>query len=253
MRKCAAFLLAVGLLAAVPLVHATIFGSVRGIVHDPQHRPIAGADVKLQSATSDFSLSAQTDQNGEFAFNPVAVGDYAVTVNRSGFASVKQNFTVIAESSPVLHFLLEIAPLNQTETVTAPAEVASMDSTTPTTLVDREDIARTPGADRTNSLAMITDFTPGAYLTHDMLHMRGGHQTTWLIDGVPIPNTNIATNLAPQIDPKDIDYVEVLRGSYDAAYGDRTYGEFNVLPRSGFEKNNDGELVTTVRELLSDK
>ena len=92
---------------------------------------------------------------------------------------------------------------------------------------------------------MITDFTPGAYLTHDMLHMRGGHQTTWLIDGVPIPNTNIATNLAPQIDPKDIDYVEVLRGSYDAAYGDRTYGEFNVLPRSGFEKNNDGELVTT--------
>ena len=202
--------------------------------------------MKLQSATSDFSLSAQTDQNGEFAFNPVAVGDYAVTVNRSGFASVKQNFTVIAKSSPVLHFLLEIAPLNQTETVTAPAEVASMDSTTPTTLVDREDIARTPGADRTNSLAMITDFTPGAYLTHDMLHMRGGHQTTWLIDGVPIPNTNIATNLAPQIDPKDIDYVEVLRGSYDAAYGDRTYGEFNVLPRSGFEKNNEGELVTTV-------
>jgi hypothetical protein len=245
MRKCAAFLLAVGLVAAVPLAHATIFGSVRGIVHDPQHRPIAGADVKLQSATSDFSLSVQTDQNGEFAFNPVAVGDYAVTVNRPGFATVKQNFTVIAESSPVLHFLLEIAPLNQTETVTAPAEVASMDSTTPTTLVDREDIARTPGADRTNSLAMITDFTPGAYLTHDMLHMRGGHQTTWLIDGVPIPNTNIATNLAPQIDPKDIDYVEVLRGSYDAAYGDRTYGEFNVLPRSGFEKNNDGELVTT--------
>ena len=79
---------------------------------------------------------------------------------------------------------------------------------------------------------MITDFTPGAYLTHDMLHMRGGHQTTWLIDGVPIPNTNIATNLAPQIDPKDIDYVEILRGSYDAEYGDRTYGEFNVLPRS---------------------
>ncbi len=215
------------------------------IVHDPQHRPIAGADVKLQSATSDFSLATKSDQNGEFAFNPVAVGDYVITVETSGFALAKQNVTVIADSSPVLHFLLEIAPVTQTETVTAFADVANVDSSTPTTLVDRQDIARTPGADRTNSLAMITDFTPGAYLTHDMLHMRGGHQTTWLIDGVPIPNTNIATNLAPQIDPKDIDYVEVLRGSYDAAYGDRTYGEFNVLPRSGFEKNNDGELVTT--------
>jgi hypothetical protein len=246
MRKCVFLWFALGLLASVPAARATIFGSIRGVVHDPQHRPVAVAEVKLQSATSDFSLVTQTDQNGEFAFNPVAVGDYSITVERQGFAGAKENVTVVAESSPVLHFQLEIAPLSQTEIVTAAAEVANIDSVTPTTLVDRRDIAQTPGADRTNSLAMITDFTPGAYLTHDMLHMRGGHQTTWLIDGVPIPNTNIATNLAPQIDPKDIDYVEVLRGSYDAAYGDRTYGEFNVLPRSGFEKNNDGEIVTTL-------
>ena len=78
-----------------------------------------------------------------------------------------------------------------------------------------------------------------------MLHMRGGHQTTLLVDRHPIQYTNIGTNLAPQIDPKDVDYVEILRGSYGAEYGDRTYGEFNVLPRSGFERNNDAELVTT--------
>jgi hypothetical protein len=36
-----------------------------------------------------------------------------------------------------------------------------------------------------------------------------------LADGGPIPDTNIATNLGPQIDPKDIDYLEVRRGSYD--------------------------------------
>jgi len=30
---------------------------------------------------------------------------------------------------------------------------------------------------------MITDYVPGAYVTHDMLHMRGGHQVDWLIDG----------------------------------------------------------------------
>ncbi len=245
MRSCAVFLLVAGFLVCVPGVRATISGSIRGIIHDPQHRPVAGADLKLQSATSDFSLSTQTDQDGEFSFNPVPVGDYVVTVERSGFAVAKQNVTVISGSSPILHLRLDIASVNVTTTVSAQSEMTNIGSSTPSTLVDREDIARTPGADRTNSLAMITDFTPGAYLTHDMLHMRGGHQTTWLIDGVPIPNTNIATNLAPQIDPKDIDYVEVLRGSYDASYGDRTYGEFNVLPRSGFEKNNDGELVTT--------
>jgi outer membrane receptor protein involved in Fe transport len=123
--------------------------------------------------------------------------------------------------------------------------VANVDSVTPTTLIDREDIAQTPGADRTNSLAMITDYVPAAYVTHDMLHMRGGHQVDWLIDGVPVPNTNIATNLGPQIDPKDIDYLEIQRGSYDAEYGDRTYGIFNIVPRSGFERDNEAELVTS--------
>ncbi|MGH9865816.1 MAG: TonB-dependent receptor plug domain-containing protein, partial [Candidatus Acidiferrales bacterium] len=54
-----------------------------------------------------------------------------------------------------------------------------------------------------------------------------------------------AGNLGPQIDPKDIDYLEVMRGSYDAAYGDRTYGVFNVVPRTGFERNNDAEIVTS--------
>ena len=114
---------------------------------------------------------------------------------------------------------------------------------TPTTLLSRIDIAETPGADRTNSLQMITDYVPGAYETHDMLHMRGGHQVSWLIDGVEIPNTNIAGNVGAQIDPRDIDYLEVQRGSYNADIGDRTYGVFNVVPRSGFERNNEGEVV----------
>jgi hypothetical protein len=83
-------------------------------------------------------------------------------------------------------------------------------------------------------------------VTHDMLHMRGGHQVEWLIDGVPIPNTNIANNLGPQIDPKDIDYLEVQRGSYDADYGDRTYGIFNVVPRTGFERDRECDLVITL-------
>jgi len=82
-------------------------------------------------------------------------------------------------------------------------------------------------------------------MTHDMLHMRGGHELSWLIDGVLIPNTNIASNIGPQIDPKDIDTLEVERGSYDASVGDRTYGMFNVVPRTGFERNRDGELVVT--------
>jgi hypothetical protein len=229
-----------------PIARATIFGSVRGIVHDAQHRPVPAATVTLTSATSAWTQSTQTDQDGAFAFAAVPVGDYRVTVVVPGFADAMQTVTVVSDSSPVLHFQLKLAAVNQTTTVSAEAsDVATTDSVTPTTLVDRADIAQTPGADRTNSLQMITDFVPGSYYTHDQLHVRGGHQVSWLIDGVEIPNTNIASNLGPQIDPKDIDYLEVQRGSYGADYGDRTFGVFQVVPRTGFERNNEGELVTT--------
>ena len=227
------------------LALATVFGTVRGVVHDPQHRPVANASVKIKSATSEWTESVQSDQDGTFSFTTVPLGDYFVSVTKSGFADEQQAVTVISGSSPTLHFQLKITTVNQTATVVAapPGEVENIDSVTPTTLVNRADIAQTPGADRSNSLAMITDYVPAAYVTHDMLHMRGGHQVDWLIDGVPIPNTNIATNLGPQIDPKDIDYLEIQRGSYESEYGDRTYGIFNLVPRTGFERDDQAELV----------
>ena len=229
-----------------PLLHATIFGKIQGIVHDPQHRPVSGVSVKLQAITSDWSQTTQTDDNGEFSFTSVPVGDYKITVTQAKFQTAEQTVTVASNSAPVLHFQLVIAALNQTAVVVGQAaDVANVDSVTPTSLIDRKAIVETPGADRTNSMAMITDYVPAAYMTHDMLHMRAGHQVEWLIDGVTIPNTNIATNLGPVIDPKDIDYLEVQRGSYEADYGDRTYGIFNIVPRSGFERNNEGELVTS--------
>jgi len=229
-------------LLAIPAL-ATIFGTVRGIVHDPQHRPVTTATVTLQAKGSAYNQTIQTDDEGQFHFDAVPLGEYSVTVSQSGFETTRQDVTVLSGTAPILHLELHIESQNQSVEVTADSAPAQTESVTPTTLIDREQITQTPGASRTNSLAMITDFTPGAYVTHDQLHIRGGHQVSWLIDGVPIPNTNIASNLGPQIDPKDIDTLEARRGSYSADYGDRTYGIFNVAPRTGFELNNEAELV----------
>ena len=144
----------------------------------------------------------------------------------------------------MVHVALPVAAATQSVVVEGlDTSLSASDSVTPTTLVTRAEIEETPGASRTIGMEMITDYVPGAYMTHDMLHMRGGHQTSWLIDGVAIPNTKIASNVGPQIDPKDIDSLETQRGSYAAEVGDRTYGVFNVLPRNGFERSREGELL----------
>jgi hypothetical protein len=229
-------------IASTP-ARAEIFGTVHGVVHDPQHRPIQDAAVDLKAQHSDWVQHQKTNDNGEFDFSAVSLGEYTVTVTVTNFQQAKQNVVVGSGTSPVLHFQLELASVTEKTVVTGEPVTATIDSVTPTTLLNRLDVQQTPGASRTNSLAIVTDYVPGAYITHDMLHIRGGHQTSWLIDGVPVPNTNIGSNLGPQLDPKDFDYMEVNRGSYGAEFGDRTYGVFNLVPRTGFERNNEAELV----------
>ncbi|HKC13185.1 MAG TPA: TonB-dependent receptor, partial [Vicinamibacteria bacterium] len=242
-------LLVVILLAALSLLgsaaQASILGEVRGVVEDPQHQLISGATVTLKARTSSISQTGHTDDSGSFAFSPVPLGGYTVTVSQNGFGSVEKPVTVRSSGTPILRIQLQVVRLSQTLEVVATPEDVGSDSPTPTVLLSREDIAKTPGAARTNSLSLITDYVPGSWITHDQLHIRGGHQVTWLVDGVPVANTNIGSNVGPQVDPRDIDYLEVQRGGYSAAYGDRTYGVFNVVPRTGFERDRQAEVTAS--------
>jgi outer membrane receptor protein involved in Fe transport len=224
---------------------AAVFGTVKAIVHDPQHRPVQGAIVEVQSRTSAFKMAGATNDEGIATLQNVPVGEYDVTIQSPGFAAVQQSVTVTSGNVHEMHFALAVAQHQESVEVSGAPETVNPSSPVPQVLINRGDIAQTPGADRTNSMAMITNFVPGAAMVHDQLHVRGGHQVTWEIDGIPVPNTNIATNVGPQFDPKDIDYMEVQRGSFAAESGDRTYGVFNVVTRSGFERSRQGELVAS--------
>jgi outer membrane receptor protein involved in Fe transport len=226
-------------------VWAAVFGTLRGVVHDPDHRPVQSAEAVVKSSNSDYTRKLATDTDGGFEASALPVGEYLVTVRKDGFAPSVQEVVIASGSAPVLHFQLSIGARNEQVTISEGALAVNPEQMTPSTVVSRNQIAMTPGADLSNSLTAITNYVPGAWMTHDQLHVRGGHQVSWAIDGVPIPNTNIASDIGPQIDPKDIDYLEAQRGGYSAAYGDRTYGVFNVVPRTGFERNNEGELFTT--------
>jgi len=223
--------------------HADVFGTVRGIVHDPQHRPIEGANIQLSARNLDWKRTAKTDANGEFLIDAVPAGEYAVEITRENFQTVRAPIVVNIGNAPVLHFPMELASVQSNVSVTAQPEPAAPDAASLPTDVSREEIARTPGVSNADSLAMITNFVPGSYMVHDQLHIRGGHQVSWLVDGVPVPNTNIASNVGTQFHPGDIETLEVQRGGLSADAGDRTYGVLNVVTRSGFERDREGDFT----------
>jgi hypothetical protein len=239
-----ALLLALTLLAPA-LGWAAAFGSVTGTVQDAQSKPVSGAHVTLQSTVSGAVQTVRTGKYGGFDFPNVALGTYQLLVAAEGFTSSIQPVTVESGYFPSSRVLLQRRGELAEVTVSAAAEPPPVASVTPITLVSQVDIQRTPGASNVNSLAMITDYVPGSYEAHDMLHIRGGHQTSWLIDGVEIPNTNIAENLGPEINPEDIQTLGAERGGYGADEGDRTYGIFNVIPKTGFGTENEADLDVT--------
>jgi hypothetical protein len=228
--------------SALP-VRATVYGNVRGIVHDPTHHPVGGAQVVLQASDSAFKMDSKTNADGEFSFSAVPLGKYSVTVQASGFAEQSQIFTVVSGQAPILHYQLAVASNEEQVTVTAAPEDLNPDSPRRDIGISQKQIFEYAGVNSSTSFKMITDFVPGAYMVHDQLHVRGGHQVTWAIDGVPIPNTNIASTVGPQFNPKDVSYMQAETGSYGAEYGDRTYGVFNVAPNSGFERNREAEFI----------
>src|ERR1700742_4569259 len=88
---------------------ATIFGTVRGIVHDPQHRPVTNAQVTLQARKSAYTQTVQPDDEGQFHFDAVPLGEYSVKVVQAGFEANEQNITVLSGTAPILHLELRVA------------------------------------------------------------------------------------------------------------------------------------------------
>ncbi|HEX5481004.1 MAG TPA: TonB-dependent receptor [Terriglobia bacterium] len=243
MRRATLLALCALLVLVSGVIAATGMGNLRGIVHDPQHRPIPDAQITVRAKGSSWSKILRSNANGEFETGSIPVGEYVVTVTASGFHPLTETRDVVEGNSPVVHFWMDLGRTRQQVKVSGVPSLLNTQSATTQTLVSAKEITRTPGATLTNSLAMITDFVPGAYMVHDQLHLRGGHQTGWLVDGVPVPNTNIASNVGPLISPRDISSLQVQRGGYSAEYGDRTFGLFNVVTPSGFNRNNEGDLV----------
>src|SRR5271157_3936511 len=123
------------LILALP-TFANVYGAVRGVVHDPQHRPVQGTMVMLKAKSSDLTKTVLTDANGDFQFNAVPLGDYTVSVASQGFEQTAQDVTVISGTVPVAHFQLKLASTHEKVTVSAAQAVAPTDSATPITLVD---------------------------------------------------------------------------------------------------------------------
>jgi TonB-linked SusC/RagA family outer membrane protein len=233
------------------LVAQELTGEIRGTVRDrATGEALIGANVLIMGTTRGTS----TNSEGAFILRGLAPGSYTIQVQFVGYVRAQQTVVVAAGRTVETNFNLQQDVLRIDEVVVTGisgeiprAELGHSISKVSgdvigkvvTTNVLDALAAKAPGIQVTRSTG-----APGAgvYITIRGRHtITGTSQPLYVVDGMPIDNTTAGiggvphANRAVDINPNDIESIEILKGASAAAiYGSRAAnGVVLITTKSG--------------------
>jgi len=226
------------------------YASLSGTVSDPQQKVLAGCNVQLASNSTGASRQAVTNDEGVFQITGLLPGDYNLTVQSSGFATINQKLTLEVGQSMNLDLSLKVASVNTVVDVNADTiNVLKTTDASVGEVVEPTAVANLPLNGRMLIDLVLT--VPGAHESHgaqagDMspLYWRPGQRSAVSIGGNR-PNANYflldgATNTDPTFNtlnfspsPDSVQEFKVQTGSYTADIGGAGGGQINIVTRSG--------------------
>jgi Carboxypeptidase regulatory-like domain len=220
-----------------------------GTVSDPQNRTIAGATVQITSVSTQAVRKVVSNEFGIFQITGLLPGDYELSVQAQGFASVKQPLRLEVGQQLTLDVSLKVASVGDIIEVGASIDVLRTADASVGEVIEPAAIRDLPLNGRMLIDLVLT--VPGAHLSHgaqagDMnpLYWRPGQRSAVSIGGNR-PNANYflldgATNTDPTFNtlnlspsPDAVQEFKVQTGSYSAEMGGAGGGQVNIVTRSG--------------------
>src|ERR1051326_7830366 len=100
-------------LSAVAFAQSTTTGSIGGVVTNPNKEVVPGAAVTVKNIGTNKEDTATSDDTGRFKVANLQPGNYAVTVNSSGFSPMtSENVVVEIGRETTLEVALSVGPVN---------------------------------------------------------------------------------------------------------------------------------------------
>jgi TonB-linked SusC/RagA family outer membrane protein len=230
---------------------------ISGRVTSQDGSAVPAATVFIQS----LNMGAQTQDDGRYTLSVPgarAQGPAVITVRRIGFKPATQTITLAPGAVIAQDFVLEATSVQLAEVVVTGAGTTSTREKLGNTInsVKAEEIVRSNEANVVNALAakapnvevQSSSGEPGAgsYIRiRGASTIEGTGQPLFVVDGTPIDNSTVATgsyvastvatNRAADINPADIESIEILKGAAAAAiYGARAaQGVVLITTKSG--------------------
>jgi len=216
-------------------VWAGITGKISGRVTNIETgAALPGANVVVLGTI----LGAATDMDGEYYILNLRPGTYSVSVSMIGYQSVtSQDVKVLADHTVVLDFELSATVLEGSEVViTADREVIIMDRSASEISVSSEEISAVP------LVRDIRDYLNlEAGIENDLIRGGGLDQTALLIDGLAIVD-NRSNQPVMMLNLSSVQQVSVIKGGFNAEYGNIRSGLINVVTKEGSTSGYSGSI-----------
>ncbi|HUQ33109.1 MAG TPA: TonB-dependent receptor [Pyrinomonadaceae bacterium] len=207
-------------------------GQITGTVRDATGAVLRQAHVTLISAQQGLIGRTETDAEGRFRFDSVAVGTYVVLASRPDFSPSRVAAKVSTGVGSDLNITLEINQLSEAVTVTAETGIVEdKDRVAQQVNVITEDALRLR---TTDVLAQAADEEPGLALqrtspTIGGIFVRGltGKNVAVYVDGVRYTTSTQRGGISTFLnlnEPSSLRAIEVLRGPNSAQYGSDSLG-----------------------------
>ena len=221
--------------------------SLRGTVSDSKGLVVAGATVTLSNAATGFSRSTKTDGQGVYQFLELPPASYLLTVEASGFATMKRENLLLQVSSPATENLtLEVKGGTIVVDVSGEAPtVNTQDATLGNTFTARQ-LTDLPAEGR--DPASILSLQPGVvYIGSTTTTQQDNDSRGGAVNGARSDQSNITLDGLDDNDQLEgyafqgamratldsLQEFRVVTSNYDAASGRSSGAQVNLVTKSG--------------------
>lgn len=212
-------------------------GSIEGVLKDPNGALLPDATVTVKSigSTAGYSRTVTTDNNGYFIIPNVPVGNYSVTVSKSGFADRNVTVTVTLDRAARVDTALEIGSTGvNVDVTTENITIDPTESKLQTNITSQLFNALPKGTTFTSLLKAAPNVRPEALSGGFQVDGASGSENVWVIDGQEVTNFRTGTLNANNNLPFElIQEVQVKSTGFEAEYGGATGGVITVVTQGG--------------------
>ncbi len=223
----------------------TFRGAINGTVTDPSSAGVPGAAVSAKDTATNIAHNTVTTSDGQFSFQDLPLGNYAVTVTASGFEKTMVS-NVVVSAGNVFTVPVQLAVGQQSTALEVSAVAVSPDTTTSTEsdTIPTEAVQNIPlnGRDFTQLIAVKPGYGGYSVGGYGSLNGTRPNQMNWQIDGtdnndmwhnIPAVNQGGVSGIAGVVLPVDsIDEFSAQTQS-NAETGRNAGGTVNLTIKSG--------------------